>query len=153
MTSVLDTFQPEHVCNICNWVCLYKDRLASYTIFHDTNHRLILHWSFCNHLPVIPGNSVTKYAGVQQVWEVAWECTALISNLNLFYSILCINNIYIYIYIYIHTRIYISLKLVDKFTYLGSSVLSTETDINTRLAKALTAIDRLSEVVDRNRMK
>ena len=29
-----------------------------------------------------------------------------------------------------------SLKLVDKFTYLGSSVSSTETDINTRLAKA-----------------
>ena len=28
------------------------------------------------------------------------------------------------------------LKLVDKFTYLGSSVPSTETDINTRLAKA-----------------
>ena len=36
-----------------------------------------------------------------------------------------------------------SLKLVDKFTYLGSSVTSTETDINTRLAKAWTAIDRL----------
>ena len=32
---------------------------------------------------------------------------------------------------------------VDKFTYLGSSVLSTENDINTRLAKALTAINRL----------
>ena len=31
------------------------------------------------------------------------------------------------------------LKLVDKLTYLGSSVLSTETDINTRLAKAWTA--------------
>ena len=29
-----------------------------------------------------------------------------------------------------------SLKLVDKFTYLGSSALSTKTDINTRLAKA-----------------
>ena len=29
-----------------------------------------------------------------------------------------------------------SLKLVDKITYLGSSVSSTETDINTRLAKA-----------------
>ena len=28
-----------------------------------------------------------------------------------------------------------TLKLVDKFTYLGSSVSSTETDINTRLAK------------------
>ena len=36
-----------------------------------------------------------------------------------------------------------SLKLVDKFTYLGSSVSSTETDINMRLAKAWTAINRL----------
>ena len=36
-----------------------------------------------------------------------------------------------------------SLKLVDKFTYLGSSVSSTETDINTRLANAWTAINRL----------
>ena len=33
------------------------------------------------------------------------------------------------------------LKLVDKFTYQGSSVSSTEKDINTRLAKAWTAID------------
>ena len=37
-----------------------------------------------------------------------------------------------------------SLKLVDKFTYLESSVLSTEKDINTRLTKACTAIDKLS---------
>ena len=36
-----------------------------------------------------------------------------------------------------------SLKLEDKFTYLGSGVSSTETDINTRLAKAWTAIDWL----------
>ena len=36
------------------------------------------------------------------------------------------------------------LKLVDKFTYLGSSVLSTEKDIDTRLTKAWTAINRLS---------
>ena len=36
-----------------------------------------------------------------------------------------------------------SLKLVDKFTYLGSSVSSTETDIDMRLAKAWTAIERL----------
>ena len=34
-----------------------------------------------------------------------------------------------------------SLKLVDKFTYLGSSVSSTENDINTWLAKVWTAID------------
>ena len=37
-----------------------------------------------------------------------------------------------------------SLKLVDKFTYQGSSVSSTEKDIDTSLAKALTANDRLS---------
>ena len=36
-----------------------------------------------------------------------------------------------------------SLKLVNKFTYLGSSVSSTKTDINTQLAKAWTAIVRL----------
>ena len=36
------------------------------------------------------------------------------------------------------------LKLVDKFTYLGSSVESTENDIETRLTKAWTAINRLS---------
>ena len=37
-----------------------------------------------------------------------------------------------------------SLKIVDKFTYQGSSVSSTETDTNTRLAKAWTAIDNIS---------
>ena len=36
------------------------------------------------------------------------------------------------------------LKLVDKFTYLGSSVESTEKDIETRLTKTWTAINRLS---------
>ena len=35
-----------------------------------------------------------------------------------------------------------SLKLVDKFTYLESSVSSTKKDINTRLMKAWTAIDK-----------
>ena len=39
-----------------------------------------------------------------------------------------------------------SLKLVDKFTYLGSSVSSTKTDINMWLAKAWTAIDRLTVI-------
>ena len=36
-----------------------------------------------------------------------------------------------------------SVKLANKFTYHGSSVSSTENDINKRLAKASTAIDRL----------
>ena len=36
-----------------------------------------------------------------------------------------------------------SLKQVDKFTYLGSSISSTEKDIDTRLTMAWTAIDRL----------
>ena len=37
-----------------------------------------------------------------------------------------------------------SLKLVEKFTYQGSSVSSTEKNIDTRLTKAWTAIDKLS---------
>ena len=45
---------------------------------------------------------------------------------------------YIYIYIYIYT--------VDKFTYLGTSVSSTEKNIDTRLTKAWTAIDKLSVI-------
>ena len=44
----------------------------------------------------------------------------------------------------ISTRNRTSLKLIDKFTYLGSSLSSTEKDIDTRLTKAWTAIDRLS---------
>ena len=36
------------------------------------------------------------------------------------------------------------LKLVDKFPYLGSSIESTEKDIETRLTKAWTAFNRLS---------
>ena len=40
----------------------------------------------------------------------------------------------------------VSLKLVDKFIYLGSSVSSTENDINKQIAKALTTIDRLSVI-------
>ena len=39
-----------------------------------------------------------------------------------------------------------SLKLVDKFTYLGSSVSSTEKDIDTQLTKAWTAIGSLSVI-------
>ncbi len=39
-----------------------------------------------------------------------------------------------------------SLKLEDKLTYLGSSVSSTEKEINTQLAKAWTSIDRLSVI-------
>ena len=37
-----------------------------------------------------------------------------------------------------------SLKLVDKFTYLGSSVSSTDKDIDTQLTKVWTAIGKLS---------
>ena len=37
-------------------------------------------------------------------------------------------------------------RLTDKLTYLGSSVSSTKTDINTRLAKAWTANDSLSVI-------
>ena len=44
----------------------------------------------------------------------------------------------------ISTLLGTSLKLVHKFTYLGSSVSSTKKDIDTLLTKAWTAINRLS---------
>ena len=46
----------------------------------------------------------------------------------------------------ISTRNGRSLKLVDKFPYLGSSISSTENDITTRIEKAWTAIDSLSVI-------
>ena len=55
----------------------------------------------------------------------------------------------IYIYENIYVCVYLEgtpLKLVDKFTYLGSSVESTEKDIETRITKAWTAINRLSTI-------
>ena len=69
--------------------------------------------------------------------------------------------IYIYIYIYMSVQTCISINMnstmknldrfndftnpnIYKFTYLGSSISSTEKDIDTRLTKAWTAIDRLS---------
>ena len=39
-----------------------------------------------------------------------------------------------------------SLKLVDKFTYLSGIISSTESEVNIYLAKAWTAIDRLSVI-------
>ena len=47
-------------------------------------------------------------------------------------------------YIHFSTLDGTPLKLVNKFNYLGSSVSSTEKDIDTRLTKAWTAINRLS---------
>ena len=55
-------------------------------------------------------------------------------------------------YMYFNQRVDIStenassLKLVNKFIYLGSSVSSTKKDIHTRLAKAWTAFGRLSVI-------
>ena len=52
---------------------------------------------------------------------------------------------YVWMYVCMYQCMYVSFyELVNKFTYLGTSVSSTETDIDTRLAKAWTAINSLS---------
>ena len=51
-----------------------------------------------------------------------------------------------FVYCYFCLNLCVSLKLVDKFTNPGSSVSSTEKDIDMRLTKAWTAIDRLSAI-------
>ena len=72
----------------------------------------------------------------------------------MFISMLLFNNqyrgvLFLFLFLIIHdisTLNGSSLKLVDKSTYLGSSVSPTETDINTLLARTWTAIDRLSVI-------
>ena len=51
--------------------------------------------------------------------------------------------VFLYCFLFVYFDL-TPLKLEDKFTYLGSSVASTEKDIDTRLTKAWTAINRLS---------
>ena len=78
-------------------------------------------------------------------------------NLNSFYSVKIwplnintilpsINKVIYACHLFISTLGSNSLKLVDKFSYLGSSVSSIQKDIDTRLTKAWTAIDRLSVI-------
>ena len=55
------------------------------------------------------------------------------------------------IYLILLLSIYLSiwckrLKLMDQFTYLASSISSTESDVSIRLAKAGTTVDRLSVI-------
>ena len=38
------------------------------------------------------------------------------------------------------------LKMVDKFTYLGSNIASTESDVNTRIGKAWATVNKLSTI-------
>ena len=91
----------------------------------------------------------------QEVWELLSVCV-YIHVLGLVVSFVCFSRDLIkyensltrdvprLIIAHISTLEGTPLKLLDKFTYLGSSVSSTEKDIETRLAKALTAINRLS---------
>ena len=51
------------------------------------------------------------------------------------------------IYIYIYSLSGSPLKLVDNFTYLGSSGSSTEKDVDMRWTKAWTVIDMLSVIL------
>ena len=98
----------------------------------------------------------------QYVWIDVWMCACEVSK-NTFFLLIIVYNfgraaagIGLYVnahkteYMCYNQTGYIStldgtpLKLVDKFTYLGSSVASTEKDIDTRLTKVWTAINRLS---------
>ena len=102
-------------------------------------------------------------------WFMRWEVIGrtvesfILSIVSLLLSLSLSLSLSLYIYIYIynaHKTKYMCynqtgdistlegtpLKLVDKFTYLGSSVESTEKDIETRLTKAWTAINRLSTI-------
>ena len=93
------------------------------------------------------------------IYIYIYACVCVCATVRCFSAFFILSDlIHIYFHIYIYKTEYMyynqtgdistldatSLKLVDKFTYLGSSVSSTEKDIHTRLTKAWTAIDRLS---------
>ena len=77
-----------------------------------------------------------------------WSFVVFLSLSLSIYMYMCL---YIYIYINkwgdISTLNGGSLKLGNKFTYIGSSVSSTENDINTRLAKVWRTINMLSVIL------
>ena len=85
--------------------------------------------------PIFP--STCKFPFLQVFWFFSWAGSFIP-------SIICHFPLLIISMAHFSKPNSILLKLVDKFTYLGSSISSTEKDINTRLTKAWTAIDKLS---------
>ena len=78
--------------------------------------------------------------------EISWRyyfqslCLVMMVIKIISFLFLCLPYVIIYSY---STLDRTPLKLVDKFIYLGSSVSTTKKDIDTRLTKAWTAINRL----------
>ena len=129
---------------------IYLSFSISISVFHLS---IYLSISVCSYLSIYLSISVCSYLSIY---------LSLFIYLSIYVSLFC-RSIYLSIYLCksFYLSIYLSqfipylsilyrgdfstrkgdpLKLVDKFTYLGSSVSSTEDDINTRLAKAWTAI-------------
>ena len=100
-------------------------------------------------IPIAPPPKKTKQT-IFPSWAI---CNTIKFTHNRFLILFVINYVYSFFFLFffcynqtgdISTLEGTPLKLVDKFTYLGSSVESTEKDIETRLTKAWTAINRLS---------
>ena len=67
LTSVLETFQPQEICNICSQVYLSKAGLAIHIIYTFANR--VLHKFFISDLKLIRINSKTKYRPGLNYWH------------------------------------------------------------------------------------
>ena len=83
------------------------------------------------------------YSSTVAFFKITWRQTKRVKILNLYPSIYMCVCARACVCVCTNTLNSSSLKLVDKFTYLGSSVSSNEKDIKTWLAKAWTAINGL----------
>ena len=111
-----------------NCFMLAKERSRRYSARSITDSDYAVDLAHQANIPTLPGSQGSRWHGLSYVNADKTEC------------------------MYFNQRGDISklkdgtLKLVDKFTYLGSSISSTEKDIKTWLAKAWTATDRLSVI-------
>ena len=76
------TFYSQHmfVTSIVGSVCPKMDLLVIWDLMKANFWRFSLQKYFCSNLEGTCVNSVTKYVGLQQVWEVKWVCTGAMST-------------------------------------------------------------------------
>ena len=87
---------------------------------------------------------LTSFIVCQAILDCLSSTESLI--LSIWSDFECILSVPLYICLLIDFFFFFFFFFLDKFTYLGSSVESTEKDIETRLTKAWTAINRLSTI-------
>ena len=134
------------------WCCSYWKRSLQVTHNYSYQFYLYIYKSLCIYIYISVHMHICIYIYIyiymcMYIYVCVHICVCVYIYIYIYIYIYVCVYIYVSIYIYVSGNIYTlrggPLKLVDRFTYLRSSVSSTEKDSNTWLAKAWPAIDRL----------